>query len=474
MHLVSPLCFSRYPLSYLGMLLCYFAHFVVLLLGTLISVPLDLCFFYWRKAKGLLKPPSNAENIWLFLLILAFPSLIFYPLLAYPSIESLCRNTAFAITASPQDKLNKGFRESLHDNYNFEEIETCLNRGADINLCGSGGTALMLAAGAGDEYLVTDLLRRGADVNLSDWRGNTALIYALTWRKEQLHLNTVKKRIALALVQHGANLSPVLDAGKSRAIPVNTPLNAAIRSTGDIELIAKLLDAGAPVDGQSDFHKHRGVFSNAVTPLMTAAEMGNNEVVKLLLARGTDISGRCADSTDQKKQLESKDETGRTALYYALSSRKLDTAKLLISRGSNVNAKDACGTSVIMFTAGFVEPEYFELLLKAGATVDGENRNAETTLSGAARRGDLKRFERLITLGAKVDPNGMSGMRALWEALEGNNPGIVKLLIQKGVDVNGPYPFPKSGNMTILKDAKNKGNREIIGILREAGAKDEF
>jgi uncharacterized protein len=278
----------------------------------------------------------------------------------------------------------------------------------------------------------------------------------------------------LTLVQHGANLSPVLDTGKSRAIPANTPLNAAIRSTGDIELIGKLLDAGAPVDGQSDSQKPRGVLSNAVTPLMTAAEMGNNEVVKLLLARGTGISERCADSTDLRKQLESKDETGRTALFYALDSRKPDTAKLLISRGSNVNAKDACGTSVIMLTVGSVEPEYFELLLKAGATVDGENRNGETTLSRAARRGDLKRFERLITLGAKVDPNGMSGMRALWEALEGNNPGIVKLLIQQGVDVNGPYPFPKSGNMTILKDAKNKGNREIIRLLREGGAKDEF
>ena len=54
-----------------------------------------------------------------------------------------------------------------------------MRRGAEINLQNSdGGTALMLAASNGHERVVELLLRHGAEINLQNSDGGTALMLA--------------------------------------------------------------------------------------------------------------------------------------------------------------------------------------------------------------------------------------------------------------------------------------------------------
>ena len=54
-----------------------------------------------------------------------------------------------------------------------------------------GTTALMLAAMGGHEECVKLLLNKGADVNLQDYYGNTALMYAMHQRKKGTFIETV-------------------------------------------------------------------------------------------------------------------------------------------------------------------------------------------------------------------------------------------------------------------------------------------
>ena len=57
-----------------------------------------------------------------------------------------------------------------------------LDRGADVNMKDSKGyTALMWASYFGSPEMVNILLDRGADVNVTDKFGDTALIIASKW-----------------------------------------------------------------------------------------------------------------------------------------------------------------------------------------------------------------------------------------------------------------------------------------------------
>lgn len=53
------------------------------------------------------------------------------------------------------------------------------------------------------------------------------------------------------------------------------------------------------------------------------------------------------------------------------------------------------------------------------------------------------------------------------DAAEQGNPEVVRLLIEKGADVNVNLDF-----MTPLKLAKNHNHLEVARILKEAGAKE--
>ena len=60
-----------------------------------------------------------------------------------------------------------------------EIVEMLINAGADVNVRDKfGGTALMIASQNGHVETVEMLIEKGADVNARDFLGNTALVYA--------------------------------------------------------------------------------------------------------------------------------------------------------------------------------------------------------------------------------------------------------------------------------------------------------
>ena len=104
-----------------------------------------------------------------------------------------------------------------------------------------------------------------------------------------------------------------------------------------------------------------------------AAEDGNVEAVKQLIAAGKNVNGKTA--------------TGFTPLHFiAMNMNELDNIKLkevtslLIANGADVDAKNEWGNTPLHLAAYKSHKEIVELLVANGADVNARDNQGETTL----------------------------------------------------------------------------------------------
>ncbi|MCS6903929.1 MAG: ankyrin repeat domain-containing protein [Bacteroidia bacterium] len=117
-------------------------------------------------------------------------------------------------------------------------------------------TPLMKAASWGDEKAVLFLLERGADVNLQDKLGRTALHLAI-W--------PAHKEIVKLLIQKDPNLALQDNHG-------NTPLHVAVIRQ-NVEVVKLLIDKGAPLNIRNNHNQ---------TPLDIAKKLKNQEITEII------------------------------------------------------------------------------------------------------------------------------------------------------------------------------------------------
>jgi ankyrin repeat protein len=202
------------------------------------------------------------------------------------------------------------------------------------------------------------------------------------------------------------------------------------------------------------------------TPLMHAAAFGNIETLKLLLKAGADVNARNAFDA--------------TALLWA--ARDPDKARLLIEHGANVNIRSKQGRTPLMVASlRYGSAPLIALMLAKGADVNAkdEKRN-DTALSLAASVGDVETMRLLLAKGADPGAVDSFGATPIAVAALGKQVEAVRLLIQKGVDVNAAStqsgipqrngPLNRS-QVTALHNAAAFGPVEIVRELLKAGAK---
>lgn len=283
----------------------------------------------------------------------------------------------------------------------------------------TGKPALVDAAKSGDRYALESLLRNKANPNTADVDGTTAL----HWASYHDDLESVD-----LLLGAGANVNAASDLGA-------TPLWAASQN-GSTRMVRRLLEAGA--------NPNLSLLAGE-TPVMVAARSGFPHVVELLLAQG---AGPNAHGT-----------RGQTALMWAVSEKHPDVTKVLLAHGADIHAKSDVynevmavpphgylpynraiphgGETALMFAARVGDLESAKLLVADGADVNDTDAwgVSATTLAAHSGFDDLVVF--LLDRGADANA-AQAGFAALHEAVMRRDEKMVATLLAHGADPNTP------------------------------------
>jgi uncharacterized caspase-like protein len=174
-------------------------------------------------------------------------------------------------------------------------VRTMLARGADVQVRDANGrTALMYAAENGDPTTVQALLMNGADVDARDWQDWTALMYAA--------------------------------------------------ESGSATTVQALLANKAHVNAKTE--------GSGWTALMSAASRGHTAVVQSLLANGAEPNAR--------------DKEGQTALFRAVQKGYLAIVQALLTGGADVDIKNHAGKTPVEVAEAEGFTRIAQLLKQAG------------------------------------------------------------------------------------------------------------
>jgi ankyrin repeat protein len=154
---------------------------------------------------------------------------------------------------------------------------------------------------------------------------------------------------------------------------------------------------------------------------------------------------------------DSSNDEGQTALMVVARTGNVDSARLLLRKGAQVNATERWGgQDALMWAAAQGQPGMIELLLSKGA-----NANARSTVRDWQRR--------VTAEGRPKDMNRGGFTPLLFAAREGCVP-CLKALLAGGADIDLPDP----DDVTALNMALLNRNWDAARYLIEAGADVDF
>lgn len=292
--------------------------------------------------------------------------------------------------------------------------ETLARRGKALEV-----NELMEAARQDDVAKIQQLIRSGQALEAVDSFNATALHHALVARQNPA---------ALALVDAGADVNHADRDGV-------TPLLLAVKN-GDEDVVKRLIQAGADINAEDRYHN---------TPLLMAIRFGQQGIVALLLDSGPTesanralhemfVSPAAKDSlvAIQQKILASplvvqKDAEGLQALLVkAIETSRIPVVKYLLKNGTSVDG--VAGQVPLLIAAQKGAIETVKLLVAHGANVNVANAEGKTALMFSVTSGQLPLVQYLLDSGANIDATDVNGLTALRMAKANFAEDIVALL----------------------------------------------
>lgn len=265
-----------------------------------------------------------------------------------------------------------------------------------------GWTPLMYAARQGASKAARALVETGADLNLTDPDGTSALVLAII----NAHYD-----LAAMLIEKGANPNVSDSSGMAAlyaAVDMNTldetPGRPAPRSTDNVTavgLVTRLLDRGANPNAQLTAPLIERVHNNGdaslgagATPLMRAAKKGDVAIMRVLLDHGADVNLAMKNGATALMFVSGRGGLGRFGVYdvkRATETEFVEGAKLCLEHGAKINAIDAAGQTAMHSAAAQRGDAFIEFLADSGARLDLKDKQGRLPLDlalGAGGRGE--------------------------------------------------------------------------------------
>ncbi len=339
----------------------------------------------------------------------------------------------------------------------LETVRSLVAGGAEVDAPqGDGATALHWAAHQNDLVAAGLLIGAGADVNAANALGATALWLAA--------INGSAPMVE-RLLESGADPSVSLGMGE-------TPLMTAARS-GSLATVELLLEYGADVNAAE--------LERGQTALMWAVAQQHGDVARVLIANDADLHARTtvwdqlentAGNTNPSGNFRQA-HGGSTPLLFAARNGDVETARVLLDAGADVQDTEASGASALVIAAHSGHGPLGVYLLEKGADPNASGAGY-TALHAAVLRGQLALVEALLDHGADLNnlvEHGTAGRRfsadysirsqvigtpAIWLAAKYGEVEILRTLVERGAD-----PFLVHSNMTLLHAAMGNSGSSL-------------
>ena len=257
-------------------------------------------------------------------------------------------------------------------------VRALLQQGVDVNAPqADGATALHWAAHWDDLETADLLLHAGADVDAANDLGVTPL-----W----LACSNGNAGMVERLLASGANPNAARSTGETALMTCARP--------GSLGAVTALLAHGANVNAREGLHGQ--------TALMWAVANRHPDVVRALVAHGADIHARSevrrvvvnlggsrGGGGSRERNAAEVEQGGNTPLLFAARSGDLESAKLLVAAGADVNGAAPDGNSVLVVAAHSGHGPLAAFLLDNDADPNAAGAGY-TALHAAVLRGDLR------------------------------------------------------------------------------------
>ena len=280
---------------------------------------------------------------------------------------------------------------------------------ANLDLEGKEGTELLAGAGSMNQLFADALISRGAQPDIL-----TACRLGRADHVERL----IEQKPAL------------LNAAET-GYPHSTPISVAV-SNGQAAIVQLLINQGVTLPEPN---------SDSGSLIHQAANRGHLDVLKLLLRNGY--------------TLDAKTSAGSTLLHSAASGRRPDVARYLITREARVNASNFRGVTPLHELGTWIDGwfpdeddqdkqrrtlETAKILLDAGADINAKDQSERTPLHDAVSSGSVPLVKLLLDRGARVNardcryqtPLGYAGRRVWQRSFDKEASPVAELLRKHG------------------------------------------
>jgi len=166
------------------------------------------------------------------------------------------------------------------------------------------------------------------------------------------------------------------------------------------------------------------------------------------------------DVTSNDVTIDARNRCGRTCLWLAASEGHVNCVKILIGRGSCLEASDVKGQTPLFAAVKSNQLEAAKILLQSGADPDGSIENLSSPLHVAIRENFVEMVKLLVDYGANVDGRDvgvgqMRNVRPLHMCLVYDNFECFKTIIKAGADlrVHGNQKSDQQVFTTLIKYA---------------------